>query len=76
MLPAMGEIEIDPHPMYESLYRQLGYFRIEEVGAPEPKVDERDELRAQYEQLTGKKPNGRWSVERLKEEIAKMEASQ
>ena len=71
MLPARGEIEIDPHPMHENLYRQLGYFRIEEGGAPEPKADERDELRAQYEQLTGKKPNSRWSVERLKEEIAK-----
>lgn len=70
MLPAMGEIEIDPHPMHESLYRQLGYFRIEEGGAPEPKADERDELRAQYEHLTGEKPDGRWSVERLKDEIA------
>lgn len=70
MLPAMGEIEIDPHPMHESLYRQLGYFRIEEGGAPEPKADEPDELRAQYEQLTGEKPGGRWSVARLKEEIA------
>lgn len=70
MLPAMGEIEIDPHPMYENLYRQLGYFRIEEGGAPSPKVDERDELRAQYEKLTGEKPNRRWSVERLKDEIA------
>lgn len=69
MLPAMGEIEIDPHPMHESLYRKLGYFRIEEGGAPAPKVDERDELRAQYEQLTGEKPDGRWSVERLKDEI-------
>ena len=70
MLPARGEIDIDPHPMHESLYRQLGYFRIEEGGASEPKVDERDELRAQYEQLTGEKPDGRWSVDRLKEEIA------
>lgn len=70
MLPAMGEIDIDPHPMHENLYRQLGYFRIEEGGAPESKVDERDELRAQYEQLTGEKPDGRCSVERLKDEIA------
>lgn len=70
MLPARGEIDIDPHPMHENLYRQLGYFRIEEGGAPAPKVDERDELRAQYEQLTGEKPDGRWSVDRLKDEIA------
>lgn len=70
MLPARGEIDIDPHPMHESLYRQLGYFRIEEGGEPAPKADERDELRAQYEQLTGEKPDGRWSAERLKDEIA------
>lgn len=63
-------VGLKPHPMHESLYRQLGYFRIEEGGAPAPKMDERDELRAQYEQLTGKKPNSRWSVERLKDEIA------
>ena len=70
MLPARGEIDIDPHPMYKNLYRQLGYFRVEEGSTSAPKLDERDELRAQYEQLTGEKPDGRWSVERLKEEIA------
>lgn len=70
MLPALGEIDIDPHPMHESLYRKLGYFRIEEGGASAPQVDERDELRAQYEQLTGEKPDGRWSVDRLRDEIA------
>lgn len=59
-----------PHPMHENFYRSLGYFRIEEGGAPAPKVDERDELRAQYEQLTGKKPNSRWSADRLRAEIA------
>lgn len=71
-IPARGTlVGFKPLPGQEPLYRSLGYFRIEEVGAPEPEVDERDELRAQYEQLTGKKPNSRWSVERLKEEIAK-----
>lgn len=76
-IDARGTIEeFKPHPGQESLYRSLGYFRIEEGGAPAPKVDERDELRAQYEQLTGEKPDGRWSVERLKDEIAKMGASQ
>lgn len=68
---ARGTIEgFKPHPGQEPFYRSLGYFKIEEGVTPAPKADERDELRAQYEQLTGKKPNGRWSVERLKEEIA------
>lgn len=70
MLPARGTIDIEPHPMHENLYRQLGYLRIEEDGAPAPKVDERDELRAQYEKLTGQKPDGRWSADRLRAEIA------
>lgn len=69
-IPARGTlVGFKPHPRQEAFYRSLGYFRIEECGAPEPKGDERDELRAQYEQLTGKKPNSRWSVERLKDEI-------
>jgi len=70
-IDARGALEgFTPHPMHENLYRQLGYFRIEEGGASAPKVDERDELRAQYEQLTGEKPDGRWSVDRLRDEIA------
>lgn len=71
-ISARGTIEgFKPHPGQESLYRSLGYFRIEEGKAgPAPKADERDELRAQYEQLTGEKPDGRWSAERLKDEIA------
>ena len=76
VLPARGEIDIDPHPMHENLYRQLGYFRIEEGGASAPQVDERDRLRAQYEQLTGEKPDGRWSADRLRDEIAEMGALQ
>ena len=70
-IAARGTLEgFTPHPSHACLYRQLGYFRIEEGGASAPKVDERDGLRAQYEQLTGEKPDGRWSVERLKDEIA------
>lgn len=71
-IAARGSLEgFTPHPSHASLYRQLGYFRIEEGGAPAPKADERDELRAQYEQLTGEKPDGRWSAERLRAEIDK-----
>lgn len=71
-IAARGTIDgFKPHPGQEPLYRSLGYFRIEEGAMPAPKVDERDELRAQYEQLTGKKPNSRWSAERLRAEIDK-----
>jgi len=76
-IAARGTIEgFKPQPGQEPFYRSLGYFRIEEGGASAPKGDERDELRAQYEQLTGEKPDGRWSVERLKDEISVMETSQ
>ena len=70
-IDARGVLEdFTPHPSQANLYRQLGYFRIEERGAVAPEVDERDELRAQYEQLTGEKPDGRWSADRLRAEIA------
>lgn len=76
-IAARGTIEgFKPHPSQLSIYRSLGYFRIEEGGASAPKGDERDKLRAQYEQLTGEKPDGRWSVERLKDEISAMETPQ
>lgn len=64
-----------PHPRHENLYRQLGYFRIEEGGAPAPKVDERDELPLadQYRELAGKDPDKRWSNKRLLAEIEKLQ---
>lgn len=30
MIPARGEIDIEPHPMYAHYYRQCGYFIVSE----------------------------------------------
>lgn len=38
-----------------------------------PDADPRDELRAEYELLTETKPDGRWSADRLREEINGLE---
>ncbi len=75
MLPARGEIDIDPHELYESYYRQCGYFEITESSAtpdPSPVVEEkdpRDALREQYKELSGENADKRWSESRLREEI-------
>lgn len=39
-------------------------------AAPKPADDtSKDELAAEYEELTGEKPDGRWGAERLAEEV-------
>lgn len=38
---------------------------------PETVADERAVMVADYEELTGKKPDGRWSNDRLRDELAK-----
>lgn len=73
-LPARGEVDIDPHPMHIGTYRTLGYFRIE-VGlasTQDPAADEPDldDLRAQYEDLFGHAPDGRWRAPRIQAAIA------
>ena len=52
--PRFGDTVEPPAPEYEP---------------PEP-TDSRDALRAEYETLTGKAPDGRWSEQRLRDEIA------
>lgn len=75
MLPARGEIDIEPHALYESYYRQCGYFEITESSAapdPSPVVDEadpRDALREEYKELSGENADKRWSESRLRSEI-------
>lgn len=69
MLPARGEIDIDPHPMHVSYYRQAGYFRITETAEAAPDVDPRDALRAEYAELSGDSADKRWSESRLRTEI-------
>lgn len=79
VLPARGEIDIDPHPMHESLYRQIGYFEIEESAPARfgPTTDPRDALREEYEELSGESADKRWSESRLRTEIdALQEAGQ
>lgn len=77
MLGARGEITADVHPQHLHLYRQLGYFQIDEVGdTPKPeKAQDDDEdidaLRAQYTELTGEEPDKRWKEKRLQDEIDK-----
>lgn len=72
MLPARGELDIEPHPMHVGHYRQVGYFEITESGqrqeqAPEP--DPIEALRNEYEALAGKPADGRWSTKKLSAEI-------
>ena len=45
ILPARGEIDIEPHPMHVSLYQQTGYFKITEaeVEAEKPSKNPRTE---------------------------------
>ena len=76
MLPARGEIDIEPHPMHVGHYRQVGYFEITEAEVEAEKPDPRDALRAEYEELSGESADKRWSESRLRSEIAKMEAPQ
>ena len=78
MLPARGEIDIEPHPMHASYYRQAGYLKITESAPtkPEPEADPRDALRAEYEELSGESADKRWSESRLRSEIAEMGALQ
>lgn len=72
MLPARGEIDIEPHPMHASYYRQAGYFKITDSEKAAPKTqdsDPRDALRAEYEELSGESADKRWSESRLRTEI-------
>src|SRR5690554_6405305 len=72
MLPARGEIEIEPHPIHVGHYRQVGYLEITESAqrqeqAPEP--DPIEALRNEYAALAGKPADGRWSAKKLSAEI-------
>lgn len=72
MLAARGEIDIDPHPMHASYYRQAGYFKTTESAKAAPKNQEPDAietLRSEYEELSGKPADGRWSAKKIRAEI-------
>lgn len=87
-LPARGEVSIIPHPLHAQNYRTIGYFKITEdvsqaAVAEEPSnidsSDDSEESKSaaeEYQSLVGKKPDGRWSDERLAEEIEKLKNDQ
>lgn len=67
-----------PNPSQLSLYRSLGYFRIEDAGQ-DSKPDQQQKtqpkgasLAEQYRDLTGEDPDGRWSEKRLAKELEKL----
>jgi hypothetical protein len=78
-LPARGELTVDVDPMHLPLYRTLGYFQLTEIeGNPKKATVLPDEekaqlakLRAEYAELTGKKPFGGWKAEELQKRIDK-----
>ena len=73
MLPAFGEVDIEPHPMHVGYYKQVGYFEITDSAPTKPEqskeADPRDALRAEYEELSGENADKRWSESRLRTEI-------
>lgn len=81
MLAARGEIDIDPHPMYVSQYRQAGYFVITESAPTASEVeaenpDPSDSLRTEHEELSGEDADKPWSKSRRRSKVAEMGAPQ
>lgn len=75
VIAAFGTLEADFDPAYLDILL-AGRSIVLDSGEPEkakaPVTAESDAAR--YERLTGKKPDGRWSSDRLAEELAKLEA--
>lgn len=78
LLPAAGFVDLPDG--YDVAYVK----RLEETGCisldddidkqkQEDTEDEKENLRSEYEELAGKKPDGRWTKERLIEEIEKLQ---
>lgn len=80
---AHGTLTADFDPAYLEIIK-LG-FDVEKVGAKaEAKAEVKDapvvepdacDARAEYEELTGKKPDGRWSEDRVSDEVEKIKAA-
>lgn len=83
VISAYGTLEDDFDPAYLEIIK-LG-FDVEKVGAKaEVKAEVKDapvvepdayDARAEYEELTGKKPDGRWSEDRVSDEVEKIKAA-
>ncbi|MCC5777856.1 hypothetical protein H7H48_02240 [Nitratireductor sp. B36] len=75
MLPARGVLEnVEVHPMHLPLYRALRYFEITEIeGKPAPAqeldTDDLAKLRAEYQELVGKRAYHGWDAEELQKRI-------
>ncbi|MBN7763389.1 hypothetical protein JYP52_19785 [Nitratireductor aquibiodomus] len=79
-LPARGEIDVDIHPLHLPLYRALGYFEITEgkaakaatvqpVGGAGAGDDDLAKLRADYQEVVGKRAYHGWDAEELQKRI-------
>lgn len=80
----LDKVAFEPHPVTPERKRELnaaGYRIVDIAFAPpgvepaqpaEPQAgdDETAALRAEYERLTGRKPDMRWGERRLRDEIA------
>ena len=75
IIAAFGTLEAEFDPAYLEIVlagRSIVLDGGKAEKAKAPVTAESDAAR--YERLTGKKPDGRWSAERLSEELAKLEA--
>ena len=74
IIDAFGTLEAEFDPAYLDILlagRSIVLDKAEPEQAKKPVTTESDAAR--YERLTGKKPDGRWSAERLAEELDKLE---
>lgn len=84
IIPASGSIDRELDNSDLDILGRMSGVTVERVSAPDKSdptpvptpvaaadTPDLDALRADYEELTGKKPDGRWSAERLKTEIDK-----
>ena len=80
IVPAMGEITGKFDGEYLNLLIMCGAFEVVEKQADSKKQANAnessiDDLKSEYHELTGKKPNGKWGAERLLSEVEKLRAA-
>src|SRR5690554_531804 len=73
MLPARGRLDnVELDSFYLQQIKLCGYIEIEQsdpAKEPEQKPDAIETLRSEYEELSGKQADGRWSAKKLRNEI-------
>ncbi len=70
IIPAFGELTAEFDPAYLDIITAGGVLVAGK--AAKPAANSADDDEARYEAITGKKPDGRWSEERLAAELAKL----